>query len=566
MRWNTDKDRTDFGTGEKMKKKMSVLYVGCVAVLYLFYIFICVTCKNDVFQARESSRGYRYLTEYESIYVKDSKQPLGIREEYVMRLQDLMTESGSLIFYTLHQNVEVYIDDKLVYSVRAEADNPFGKTPGSRWNAVPLYQQDEGRAIRVVLGPAYESIVGTIPDFYFGSKFDVFMMLMAKNLIPFILSLAAILIGLVFIIFTVYNYRNSEVDKSLMMMGFFAMGIGTWKMSDMDCMGLLFPYSLGLTYLPYLALMVLVIPFAMFAKELFSKKEHPIWYVVCFLSLFVNFISVLLQITRIKDLRETLKWNHLTMLLLVILVSSMLVYELRKKGWNDKLKTMVVCMAACLIGFTADIVVYYISGGASAMVLGMACFLIYIIVLGIRSVQEMKRLMRNGMEAKHYEQMAYHDQLTGLYNRTAYAAFTEKADFTPEQCIVVMFDLNDLKKCNDTCGHDKGDRYIVQSAKLIWRSFGDLGKCYRMGGDEFCALLKGASVSECEERLQKLKKAADACNQREPDEFPIQIACGYERYDNRIDYDLSDTLRRADKMMYREKIAMKQKKEKDRKA
>lgn len=541
-----------------MKKKMSVLYVGCVAVLYLFYIFICVMCKNDVFQARESS-GYRYLTEYESVYVKDGAQSLGIREEYVMRLQDLALEGGSLIFYSLHQNVEVYIDGELVYSVKAKADNPFGKTPGSRWNVVPLYQKDEGREIRVALGPAYENIVGTVPEFYFGSKFDVFLMLMAKNLLPFILSFVAVLLGLAFVMFTAYNYRNPEVDKSLMMMGFFAMGIGMWKMTDMDCVGLLFPYSLGLNYVPYLALMVVVIPFAMFAKELFSQKEHRIWYVVCFLSLFVNLLSVLLQIMNIRDLREMLKWNHLVMLILVLLVSGMLVYELRKKGWNDKLKVMVICMASCLVGFTADIVVYYISGGASMMVLGMACFLIYIIVLGVRSIQEMKALMRNGLQAKHYEQMAYHDQLTGLYNRTAYAAFTSKADFTPERCIVVMCDLNDLKKCNDTCGHDKGDRYIVQSAKLIWRAFGDLGKCYRMGGDEFCALLNDSSVSECEARIEKLKKAVEACNQREPDEFPIQIACGYERYDNRMDYDLNDTLRRADKMMYREKIAMKQK-------
>lgn len=541
-----------------MKKKMSILYIGCVLILFLFFLFICATCKYDVVQTRESG-GYHKLTEYESISVEDDTQPLGISKEYTMCFQKLASDGDSLIFYTVHQNVEVYIDSELVYSVRPDVENPIGKTAGSRWNVIHLNQQDEGKEIRIVLGPVYENVKNTVPDFYFGTLFDLWMELMKKNLLPFILSLVAVVIGVLFVAYTLYNFRNSEVDKSLVMMGFFAIGIGIWRISDMDCLSFLFPYAIGLNYIQYLALMVVVVPFVLFAKELFTQKENRIWYVLCFLSLTVNVLSVFAQIIGIKDLREMLVMNHTVMILAVLLIIGMVFYELRKKGWNNRLKVMVICMAACVLGFAVDIAVYYVYGGTSMMVIGMFCFLVYIIVLGVQTLQDMKQLMRNGMEAKHYEQMAYHDQLTGLYNRTAYAAFTTKADFAPEQYIVVMFDLNDLKKCNDTHGHDKGDRYIVQSAKLIWRSFGDLGKCYRMGGDEFCALLKNSSVGECVERIQKLKKAVEACNQKEPEEFPIQIACGYERYDNRMDYDLSDTLRRADKMMYREKMAMKQK-------
>ena len=206
-----------------------------------------------------------------------------------------------------------------------------------------------------------------------------------------------------------------------------------------------------------------------------------------------------------------------------------------------------------------DIVVYYVSNGTSMMVLGMVGFLTYIIVLGVRSVKETRRLMAIGIQARKYEEMAYHDQLTGILNRTAYAEYIEQKDFSPENSIVVMFDLNNLKKCNDTLGHEKGDRYIRCSAELIEKVFGDIGKCYRMGGDEFCVLLKGVSLEECGKRVQRLKVEVDRCNQSNPKEYPIQIACGYKLYDSEVDYDLGDTLRRADKMMYHEKFAMKQK-------
>lgn len=86
------------------------------------------------------------------------------------------------------------------------------------------------------------------------------------------------------------------------------------------------------------------------------------------------------------------------------------------------------------------------------------------------SLKEAKALMEIGSQAKAFEEMAYHDQLTGLFNRTAYAEYTGSSNFKPEGHIIVMFDLNNLKQCNDSLGHDHGDSYIIESAGLIKKS------------------------------------------------------------------------------------------------
>lgn len=533
------------------------LYAVCAAGVLLLFLYICAECGNEVLEEREKG-GYCYLTEYEYERVKDDKAPLGVRNEYAMRMPEIPKEGGSLVFYTLHQNVEVFAGGELIYRLRPLSDNPFGKTPGSNWNWLPLYQTDVGKEIKIVLIPVYESSMDIVPDFYFGSRIDIWGKLLTRSSLPFLLSLVAIVMGVGFILFTIYNYHNSEVDKSLLMLGIFSVGIGLWKLTDMEAMALVCPVSIPLSYLPFLTLLLVVIPFVRYVKELFSTKNSIVWDIPCIASLVIIVLSVGLQVFGIADFRQTLWMNHLVLISLILIVMSMLLYELRKVGWNSRLKVMVVCLFACMAGLIADVAVYYLYGGTSMMVLGMFGFLIYIIVLGIRSVQDMKKLITIGMQARHYEQMAYHDQLTGLYNRTAYAADTGQEDFSPEQYVVVMFDLNNLKKCNDTCGHEKGDRYIVTSAKMIRETFGEIGKCYRMGGDEFCVLLKGITLSECKKRVQYLKEIVERCNRKEPEEFPIEIACGYELYDKRIDYDLGDTLRRADKMMYHEKFMMKQ--------
>ena len=250
--------------------------------------------------------------------------------------------------------------------------------------------------------------------------------------------------------------------------------------------------------------------------------------------------------------------NHLVMGMLLVIGVVMLIRELYQVGWNSKLKMMMLCLGACLLGMVADMFIYYISHGASVTVMGMLGFLVYIIVLGVQSVREAKNLMDIGIQAERFEKMAYHDQLTGMYNRAAYADYTGQASFKLNGSVVMMCDLNNLKHCNDTWGHEKGDIYISSSADILQEVFGKVGKCYRVGGDEFCVLLREVSTKRCEQFIEELKRKAREWNRNSTEKFEIQIACGYAVYDKKIDYDLGDTLRRADRMMYHEKFMMKQ--------
>lgn len=539
-----------------MKKVIHISYAACVIGLLILFCLITGWMKDDVFQKREYM-GYQLLTDYTSHLVEDENTPIGVKTEYLVKLKDVPKGSPSLMFYTVHQNVEVWMDEELIYCVRPNAGNLFGNTPGNNWNTLPIFDDDNGKELRIVIIPAYESSLEIVPEFYLGSRLSIWTHLISRNLLTFVLSLLTVCIGVIFLVFTLSNYRNSEINKGLLMMGMFSVNIGLWKISDLDSTALLFPYSISLAYVPFFTLLLVVIPFVLYVKELFSNKEHIVWYLPCFANLLVIITSVFLQVTGKADFRQTLWLNHIVMVSLILIVPGMITYELRKVGWNQRLKVTVICMGSCLAGLIADILIYYISKGTSVTVLGMLGFMIYIIVLGIISFLDARKLMAIGMKAKHFEQIAYHDQLTGLYNRTAYAEYTSRRDFSPENCIIVMFDLNNLKQCNDTNGHDKGDLYITTSAKMIHQAFGDIGKCYRMGGDEFCALLCGSTTETCIERAKKLKAEVELYNKNHPDDFPIQIACGYEAYDTSMDYDLSDTLRRADKMMYHEKFLMK---------
>lgn len=540
-----------------MRKQISVIYFICVVSAAAFLAYLCLFARNKMFELRLPGN-YIKLESHDFVEKKDMDAPAGIRDVCIVKPEEIPNGSNALIFQSAHQNVEVYIANKLAFSLKKDTGSSVGKSPGHRWNTIPLSSKDWEKEIRLEFSPAYESKAGAIPDLYIGSQFWIFADIVKQNLTAVLLSVLAMIMGIAFMAFAVYTGRNLAMDKSLSMMGLFALLVGTWKLTDTGMVALFFGHELIMSYIPFLALLLVVVPYTQYIRDLFSTKDWKIWDVVCIASLAVCLYSLGVQALGISDLREVLWMNHLTMLLLVCVTLPMLYLEVHRIGWNRKLKAMVICMGACLIGFAADIFIYYLSGGISATNIGMTCFLIYITVLGLMSLQDAKQLMSIGLQAQHLEQMAYHDQLTGLYNRAAYADYTGQEDFAPKGNIVIMLDLNDLKHCNDTYGHEKGDLYITSSAALIQQIFGSDGKCYRMGGDEFCVLLKHNSEKECEKMLQQLKKNTKEWNEAHDEKFQIQIASGFALYDGELDYDIGDTLRRADKMMYREKYEMKQ--------
>ncbi|NLJ45000.1 MAG: EAL domain-containing protein [Treponema sp.] len=108
----------------------------------------------------------------------------------------------------------------------------------------------------------------------------------------------------------------------------------------------------------------------------------------------------------------------------------------------------------------------------------------------VRDISHRKTLER---KLRH---LAYHDRLTGLANRELFHEDLQAAlsglekDKTRKHAVLFM-DLDGFKQINDTLGHDRGDRLLVEAARRIRDSLRDADTAYRLGGDEFTALLSG---------------------------------------------------------------------------
>ena len=121
---------------------------------------------------------------------------------------------------------------------------------------------------------------------------------------------------------------------------------------------------------------------------------------------------------------------------------------------------------------------------------------------------------------------------------------------------VMMFDLNNLKKINDTYGHEQGDVFIQTFASYLTRILTEDSFLARFGGDEFVIVQNHATWSQLEQMNIQLQSMLDVYNQTA--DHPISYAVGYDISCKNHYYLIMDLLQIADQKMYEDKRYKKQ--------
>lgn len=155
--------------------------------------------------------------------------------------------------------------------------------------------------------------------------------------------------------------------------------------------------------------------------------------------------------------------------------------------------------------------------------------------------------------------LALRDALTGVGNKTAFERKQVELDMELEagkaDFGLVMIDLNDLKRINDTFGHDKGDSYLKNACALICNTFSH-SPVYRVGGDEFVVVLKGVDLVSREVLFSRFRQDMRTDQYLQPWER-VSAAFGLALCDPAADKTAGSVLARADKAMYENKKAYK---------
>lgn len=537
-----------------MEKRVTGIYFAVLIIGIIYAVFVAFSFRN-VIEARTEDTGVvlwddqMEKTQEGDIYYYSRILPLENTDEKV------------IIYNTVHMYLEVFIDGNRVYALRGEPGRTV-KTTGFCWNVISLTEEDAGKEIVFQVTPVYRDSKpkGT---FFYGTYREIERSILAERLAELILSCMIALAGVVMLLYGLFVVKKGQEAETIMQFAIFATMLGIWSIIETQIPDWLFPGSIVLVFISHLTLMIMPIPFVLFLRQMYHSRESKLWNFCCYINCAVIVVRLMLQVMGLYDLRETLLLTHIYLLLFVVVIVIMTVREIRANELTSQIKINSICVLVILASTVLELAIYRFSNKSTP--LGSMGFLIYIIVMGIVNVRRSRMLMEQARESELYRKLAFTDELTGLNNRMAFREDLDKRMTTDRTTgeekilptVVYMFDLNDLKKCNDTYGHDYGDQYIKMAADALKKIFAQEGKCYRIGGDEFCAWAPYTSQEEIDQRLQALEQDVREMNDR-GFVVTVSIAVGYAIYQAGEDGGgLYSTMKRADVMMYERKQAYK---------
>ena len=108
--------------------------------------------------------------------------------------------------------------------------------------------------------------------------------------------------------------------------------------------------------------------------------------------------------------------------------------------------------------------------------------------------------LERAMLYRKLKEMAQVDGLTGVFNRRYYEHFLHdefiRSKRLQRALAMIVFDIDWFKRCNDTYGHECGDRVLRQFAQLLKDNTREGDMVARYGGEEFVVLLTGENSGE----------------------------------------------------------------------
>ena len=145
------------------------------------------------------------------------------------------------------------------------------------------------------------------------------------------------------------------------------------------------------------------------------------------------------------------------------------------------------------------------------------------------------------------------DALTGCMNRRGFIEKTLQMnrDHEGEELLILFADLDHLKEINDSFGHIEGDFSIRHCAEVLKKVVGADGIVGRIGGDEFCILMRDCAGDDARKRLADIQKQFVL---REKTNYARSFSCGIVGVPRNHDkVDLDTLLHEADEVMYNQK-------------
>lgn len=539
-----------------MKRIWTYILFTALALFAIGLVSAQFNVKSPIYNGASYDMSQDWINE-DGVTVSLSELPEG-NITLTHSLSDMELMDKSFCLKSSDTFISVMVDGRNVYEYKPTYPSVIGHSYGNYVHMIPLPPSAD--TLTVTLTPVYD---GDVPDLRAAAIEDPAKFitdLYRQGLPEFIACLIMAVFGLIMIMLEFTGgYAVSEQTMGFGTLGVFSIIIGIWSMNDTFILQSFTERPEVIKIVCYLCIMMIAYPPVSFVASAAKRRDTKLLPVLAVL-IIINFITtVVLGVLGKVDPHYMLLFSHFNILVAMCMTIYLMVQAARSKTIEKRfLRTIIIGMTAALIGVGIDLLRFWFAKNSEygASPFTRVGVMVFIIAEGIYLLKEKNRLIVERGNAELMKKLAYTDILTGLANRLAFSEKEKELSQAEDVCTIVLLDINYLKKVNDEYGHAEGDKHIIAAADVIKESLSQLGICYRIGGDEFAAILDTDDADTVKLALERLEQAENTYNEAQKPPVLLQLAYGHALYfPKNMSPEIAEGM--ADRRMYEMKRIMK---------
>lgn len=446
--------------------------------------------------------------------------------------------------------IDIYLNGKKVVDNCNNKENDYISI--KRNYTVELPNNYNGNELKIKFNVQQSDANSILKNIIIMSENDYFNYQIRSNLTNYIVSSIIIVLGLILIIAVICNPNRSNRLIRLLWIGLIFLLAGLAMYAKYNILELFIDRSRIIENVEFIGLYLCMPCIVMLSYYTFQEMDKKFLSIYNLVLLFMLALTVGLNNVGAISYRDTMSAITIIMYItgIVLLFLNFNIYKMIDRIEKMFIGGMTIFYCQSMVTILISKVLTSYNWNKYSQIFIMLLILEFSITVIVYYVHVVKEYMNNITEQRILSTLAYTDPLTSINNRTKYEEYLEELVFKKcENISIFSFDLNNLKKINDSNGHESGDEYIRGFAKTLKKVFETQGFIGRIGGDEFIVILE-KKITDYNNYIEKMQTIFSQCIEKEKFEFEASFAYGYANNDIDESNEIEALISLSDKRMY----------------